>query len=82
MKTAISLPDKLFSQAERTAKKLGIPRNRLFAKAVEEFIANHNPPDVTERINEVLKHNRIGVDPQLAAMQTWTMLRNSPDESW
>ena len=82
MKTAISLPDKLFSQAEKTAKKLGIPRSQLFAKAVEEFIANHNPSDVTERINEVLKHTRVGLDPQLAAMQAWTLLRNSPDESW
>lgn len=82
MKAAISLPDNLFSQAEKTAKKLGIPRSQLFARAVEEFIANHNSADVTERINEVLKHNRVGLDPQLAAMQTWTLLRNSPDESW
>jgi metal-responsive CopG/Arc/MetJ family transcriptional regulator len=52
MKTAISLPDQLYQEAEKTAKSLGIPRSRLFAKALEDFIALHNRENITERLNK------------------------------
>ncbi|TGN17388.1 ChpI protein [Leptospira idonii] len=55
MKTAISIPDDLFILAEKTAKKLGIPRSQLFAKALEEFIQNHSKDYITARLNQVLK---------------------------
>jgi hypothetical protein len=42
MKTAISLPDALYLDAEKTAKSLGIPGSQLFALALEEFISHHN----------------------------------------
>lgn len=53
MKTAISLPDALFADAEKTAKDLGIPRSRLFARALEEFISHHRTERVTERLDMV-----------------------------
>ena len=53
MKTAISLPDHLYEEAERTAHNLGIPRSQLFAKALEEFIAFHKRENITERLNRV-----------------------------
>ena len=53
MKTAISLPDRLYADAEETAKSLGIPRSQLFAKALEEFINLHKKETITERLNEV-----------------------------
>jgi len=39
MKTAISIPDELFTLAEITAKKLGIPRSQLFTRPLVEFIS-------------------------------------------
>ena len=53
MKTAISLPDQLYEEAERTAQILGIPRSQLFAKALEEFIASHKRENITEKLNRV-----------------------------
>lgn len=53
MKTAISLPDQLYEEAEKTARALGIPRSQLFARALEEFIAFHKRKNVTERLNRV-----------------------------
>lgn len=53
MKTAISLPDQLYEEAERTAQQLGIPRSQLFAKALEEFIAFHKRENITEKLNRV-----------------------------
>ena len=52
MKTAISLPDHLYFEAEKTAQSLGIPRSQLFAKALEEFIASHKR-EITVRLNSV-----------------------------
>jgi len=53
MKTAISLPDKLYSDAEKAAKAMGIPRSQLFALALEEFINQHGKERITEQLNEV-----------------------------
>lgn len=51
MKTAISLPDDLFLQAEEFAKRLGISRSELYANALREFIVMRQQNDLTERIN-------------------------------
>jgi metal-responsive CopG/Arc/MetJ family transcriptional regulator len=53
MKTAISLPDNLFKMAEKTAKKMGIPRSQLFARAIEEFINKQSKNSITEKLNRV-----------------------------
>jgi len=53
MKTAVSLPDRLYDEAERTAKSLGIPRSQLFARALQEFIDHHKGENITEKLNEV-----------------------------
>ena len=55
MKTAISLPDALYEKAEETAAYLGVPRSKLFAIALEEFIIRNNGKMITEKINEVYK---------------------------
>ncbi len=53
MKTAISISDDLFNKAEKTAKRLGIPRSQLFAKALEEFLQARDRESVTDRLNQV-----------------------------
>ena len=55
MKTAISLSDSLFEKAEETASYMGIPRSKLFAMALEEYISRYNGKMITEKINEVYK---------------------------
>ena len=53
MKTAISIPDALYEDAEQTARAMGIPRSQLFARAVSEFIKRHKREEITQRLNEV-----------------------------
>jgi metal-responsive CopG/Arc/MetJ family transcriptional regulator len=55
MKTAISLPEHLYKDAEKTAKSLGIPRSQLYAKALEEYISKHKGKEVTEKLNKIYK---------------------------
>jgi metal-responsive CopG/Arc/MetJ family transcriptional regulator len=60
MKTAISLPDTLYEDAEETAKSMGIPRSQLFAKALEEFISHYRKESITEKYNDL--YSRLGTD--------------------
>ena len=53
MKTAISLPDALYEDAEVIAEAMGIPRSQLFAKALEEFILHHKKERITQKLNDV-----------------------------
>ena len=51
MKTAISLPNDLFVQANLFAKNLGMSRSELFAMALREFITARQRDDLTARVN-------------------------------
>ena len=53
MKIALSIPDELFDSAETLSKRLGLSRSRLYATALEDFIAKHQAKKVTERLNSV-----------------------------
>jgi metal-responsive CopG/Arc/MetJ family transcriptional regulator len=53
MKMAISLSNSLYEKAEETALYMGIPRSKLFALALEEFIAKYSGKMITEKINGV-----------------------------
>ena len=53
MKTAISIPDDIFVSAEKMAKKLGIPRSRLFTRAIEEFLEKHSKEEITKKLNKI-----------------------------
>ncbi len=57
MKTAISIPDKLFTEAEITAKQLGLARSQLYVKAITEFIEHYNKDKITEKLNAFYADN-------------------------
>lgn len=82
MKTAISIPDDLFVSAEKTAKKLGIPRSQLFAKALEEFIQNHSKEKITEKLNEVYAKNIDATDHSILNISVSTLRRSLKNDSW
>jgi metal-responsive CopG/Arc/MetJ family transcriptional regulator len=53
MKTAVSIPDDVFAEAERLARRIGASRSRLFSNALREYVARHAPDHVTEVMNRV-----------------------------
>ena len=82
MKTAISLPDRLYEEAEKTAEIMGLPRSQLFAKALEEFIEHHKRENITEKLNSIYSHlneksdlftDNVGIDSMrnLTKNDTW-----------
>jgi antitoxin MazE6 len=66
MKVAISVPDPLFRQAESVARRLGVPRSQLYARALEVFLRQQQRPDVTDRLDAVY-----GAIEEDAADRTW-----------
>jgi hypothetical protein len=55
MKTAVSIPDKLFAEAEIAATELGLSRSKLIQTALEEFLKRRSDAVLTEAINQNLK---------------------------
>jgi metal-responsive CopG/Arc/MetJ family transcriptional regulator len=53
MKTAISIPDSIFQEADRLARKTGKSRSQLFSEAMAEYLARHEPEAVTDAMNDV-----------------------------
>jgi metal-responsive CopG/Arc/MetJ family transcriptional regulator len=53
MKTAISIEDDIFNEAEQTAKEMGLSRSKFYSKAILEYIQNHKYDAVTDTYNEI-----------------------------
>jgi len=55
MKTAISVPDDVFADAERLARVLKKSRSQLYSRALREYVARHAADQVTEALDRVCK---------------------------
>lgn len=54
MKTAISIPDDVFEDAERLARRLGHSRSQLYSRALREFVARYEPDHVTAALDVIV----------------------------
>ena len=62
MKTAVSLPERVFKEAERFARRQKKSRSQLYAEALAEYLAGHAPNDITEAMNAVSDHLDTSID--------------------
>ncbi len=51
VKTAISIQEALFDQAEALARRMKVSRSRLFALALEDYIQRHENRQLLRRLN-------------------------------
>ena len=70
MKTAISIPDKLFREVDQYAKSHGYSRSQLFAKAVAQYLELHPSDHITKQLNEVYSSVPAELNDTLSAMQS------------
>ena len=80
MKTAISIPDNLFNEADTTAKQLGLARSQLYVKAIKEFIEHHNKDRVMEKLNTVYSNQTKDDDANDAGLES--LREATKDDSW
>lgn len=78
MKTAISLPDSVFDEAEALAQQLGLSRSELYTKALRAYLKKHNWNQILHKLNQVYSQESSELDPMLAKMQFMSL----PREDW
>jgi hypothetical protein len=80
MKTAISIPDPVFEEAERLAKSRGLSRSELYTKAITEYLDVNRFTGVRERLDAVYGNDpgQSDLDPTLARLQS----ASSPKDDW
>ncbi len=78
MKTAISIPDKVYESAEKLAHRLGESRSELYTRAVKSYIEKHQDTGVTEKLNEVYSTQASSLGQGLANLQAQSWTKNNP----
>jgi metal-responsive CopG/Arc/MetJ family transcriptional regulator len=78
MKTAISIPDPVFDQADCLAKRLQISRSALYTRAVEGYIDEHRRSRVREKLDKLYSTEPSGIDPATLKAQAASI----PREEW
>lgn len=76
MKTAISLPDELFHEAEALASRLGLSRSGLYAAALEDFIGRQRAKRVSERLDAIYSAESSELDSSVARAQRKVVKRS------
>lgn len=78
MKTAISLPDSVFEEAEALAQQLGLSRSELYTKALQIYLKRYNRDRILRKLNQVYSTESSELDPVMAKMQFMSL----PSEDW
>ena len=78
MKTAISLPDPVFEEAEALAKQLGVSRSELYTKALKAYLQKYNREQILHKLNQIYAEEPSEADSVLSKMQ----LMSLPREDW
>ena len=78
MKVAVSLPDPVFSAAEKLAGRMRISRSQLYASAIEEYLDKRQDALITEQLNAVYAREHGSIDASLVAAQ----LKAIGHETW
>ena len=66
MKTAVSVPDDIYEQAERLARRTGRSRSEIYSTALREYVAHHIDDEVTAALDSMA--DLVGVrDPLVVA---------------
>jgi metal-responsive CopG/Arc/MetJ family transcriptional regulator len=77
MKTAISIPESIFREAERLARRLGKSRSQLDSEAIAAYVRRWDPDEVTQAIDAALEKHPSGERAGFVARAARRTLRRS-----
>jgi hypothetical protein len=79
MKTAVSIPDRIFQSAEKLASRLGISRSELYAKALVSLVEKHREDLITSKLNELYGPDgeSSSLEPEVSSLQSHSLHRKS-----
>lgn len=73
MKTAIYIPDDIFTSVEKVIGRLKISRSEFFSKAAKEYIDNLESTNITEQLDAVYGEHDSHLDRKLMEAQLNTL---------
>lgn len=76
MRTAVSIPNAIFEEADQLARKLGISRSDLYTSALQAFLEAHRSKQITEALNRVYCQEDSSLDPVIATLQARALPRD------
>jgi metal-responsive CopG/Arc/MetJ family transcriptional regulator len=76
MKTAISIPDDVFEDAETLARTLRKSRSELYSRAVREYVARHSADQVTATLDSICQEEEEPHDDFAKAASRRTLERS------
>jgi hypothetical protein len=76
MKTAVSIPDEVFLEADRVARQAGISRSELYARALRAYLDRIRDDLVTLRLNEIYETEPSETDAFTRAASAATLARD------
>ena len=62
MKTAVSVPDDVYQRAERLARREKRSRSDVYSSALREYVARHEPDQITEALDRTIADLSEGSD--------------------
>jgi metal-responsive CopG/Arc/MetJ family transcriptional regulator len=80
MKTAVSIPDRLFAAAERVSRRLGLSRSRFYAMAIEKVLESDGRRGIKQALDAIYSQEDSRLDSQLVKMQSASL--DVEDEAW
>ncbi len=81
MKTAISISDETFHEAEEIAKEMGISRSELYTKALQKFLKDKRGQKLTDELNAFYA-NEDNRDAGFERMQLLSLKVEDKHETW
>jgi predicted transcriptional regulator len=80
MKTAVSVPTDLYQRAERLAHRTGRTRSDVYSAALREYVARHDPDEITDRLDQVVED--VGETPDEERFLGEASLRSLENIEW
>ncbi len=73
MKTAVSVPNEVYEQAEELAQRTGRTRSEIYSTSLRDYLAHHQADPVTAAMDRVLGEIDHEADPFLDAAARETL---------
>lgn len=70
MKTAISIPDTIFEEADQVSRRLQISRSQLYSRAVSAFIKRYRGKNIRKALEAVYGSESSGLDSVMETLQS------------
>jgi metal-responsive CopG/Arc/MetJ family transcriptional regulator len=69
MKTAVSIPDQVYEDADRLARRLGLTRSALYTRALRQMLKQEDDASITAALDELYATEDSSMDRVLKELQ-------------